>query len=242
MDGTGELFQRQAECLDNSFDLRCLAIPADDLSNWEQLVNEVIQLIKQELSNSHCRSVYLCGESFGGCLALKVTLAAPRLIQKMILVNPASSLNQRPWLGWGVNVIPWLPTFFHKSSAVGLLPFLAELSRIVKSDRRALLEAMRSLPQEVVSWRLSLLSNFQIADKDLSYLTQPTLVIAGGADRLLPSLTEAYRLAESLPQATIKILPQSGHACLLETETDLYSIMKEFDFLEESVQGVGSNH
>jgi pimeloyl-ACP methyl ester carboxylesterase len=236
MDGTGKLFHVQAKRLENCFDLRCLTIPSDDLSNWDQLVEEVIQLIKQELVVNPQRSIYLCGESFGACLALKITLTVPKLIEKMILVNPASSLPQHPWLGWGVNIIPWLPSFIHKSSAVGLLPFLANLSRIDPSDRRALLDAMKSLPQQVVTWRLSLIAKFEIAGEYLSHLTQPTLIIAGGADRLLPSLAEADRLMQLLPYATIKVLPLSGHACLLETETNLYQIMKESDFLQPQVE------
>ncbi|MBE9167623.1 alpha/beta hydrolase [Pleurocapsales cyanobacterium LEGE 06147] len=231
MDCTGKLFQTQAKRLAHFFDLRCLSIPTDDLSDWNELAGETVKLLKNEIAINQRRSVYLCGESFGGCLALKVAMRAPWSIQRLILVNPASSFNHRPWLGWGVRIIQWLPSVLHHYSAVGLLPFLAELSRIAQNDYRALLRAMNSVPQQVVSWRLSLLRDFEPDEESLRRLTQPTLVVAGGADRLLPSVAEAQRLVKILPQAQMKILPLSGHACLLESETNLYNILAEYNFL-----------
>ena len=232
MDGTGKLLTTQADKLAQSFDLRCLFIPSDDLSDWKTLANDIKDLIKQETKISSSRPIYLCGESFGGSLALKIALAAPELVQKLILVNPASSFNQRPLLSLGINIIPWLPDYIHRTSAIGLLPFLAELSRVKSPERRALLQAMRSLPQEVISWRLSLLKEFNVSPPELANIEQPTLIIAGGADKLLPSVEEARHLVEILPQGQMTILPHSGHACLLETDTDLHEILSEHNFLE----------
>ncbi len=232
MDGTGKLLTNQADELSQSFDLRCLSIPSNDLSDWNTLTKTTIDLIEQEITRSSSRPVYLCGESFGGCLALKTTVTAPQIVKRLILINPASSFNQRPLLGLGINLIPWIPSSIHQTSAIGLLPFLAELSRMKKPERRALLQAMRSLPQQVVSWRLSLLKDFMVSDRELNRIKQPTLIIAGGADRLLPSIEEAQNLLKTLPQAQMKVLPQSGHACLLEAETNLCDILAENNFLD----------
>ena len=231
MDGTGELLSTQADKLAQFFDLRCLFIPPDDLSTWQTLTEGIIDLIKQEIALTPRRLVYLCGESFGGCLALQATLSASEIIQRLILVNPASSFNQRPFLGLGVNLLPLIPDPIHRSSAIGLLPFLAELSRINKQERRALLQAMRSLPAKVVSWRLSLLRDFMVSQQELANIKQPTLILAGGADKLLPSIEEAQRLVQVLPQGKVVVLTKSGHACLLEADTNLYDILDKNNFL-----------
>ena len=238
MDGTGDLLTIQADKLARSFDLRCLFIPSDDLSDWNTLTNKTINLIEQEIVRSPSRPVYLCGESFGSCLALKITMTAPELIQRLILVNSASSFNQRPLLGLGINLIPWIPTSIHQTSAIGLLPFLAELSRMRQPERLALLQAMRSLPQKVVSWRLSLLKDFMVSEQELTRIKQPTLIVAGGADRLLPSVEEAQKLLKILPQAQMKVLPRSGHACLLEAETNLSEILSEKNFLDRQLVAI----
>jgi pimeloyl-ACP methyl ester carboxylesterase len=62
------------------------------------------------------------------------------------------------------------------------------------------------------------------------------LLIGGAADRLLPSVQEVERLAELLPNAKIVVLPDSGHTCLLETDINLFEIIKSQNFLEADVR------
>ena len=232
LDGTGELFQSQSDKLADYFDLRCLSIPASNSGDWNDLAQETIKLIEEEVAFNPDRPVYVCGESFGGCLALQVALIKPSLIQRLILVNPASSFNQSPLLGWGIGLTRWLPDWLHNYSAVTLLPFLAQLDRVAEGDRRALVRGMKFLPPPVVSWRLSLLRDFRVDPQELRRLDIPSLIIAGQSDRLLPSVEEARRLAALMPQARTFILPKSGHACLIETETNLYQILTEHNFIE----------
>ena len=41
--------------------------------------------------------MYLLGESFGGILALAVALRLPRVVHRLVLVNPATSYPRSPW-------------------------------------------------------------------------------------------------------------------------------------------------
>ena len=230
MDGTGELLQTQSDCLAANFDLRCLTIRTDNYSTWQNLARDTVKLIRVELERKTNRVVYICGESFGGCLALKTALAAPDLISKLILVNPASCFNQLPILSWGVDITALVPSWVHRYSTAGLLPFLARLNRINDCDRDRLIASMKSVPPHVVSWRLSLLRDFKVSDKELRSLNIPTLVVAGAADGLLPSVEEAEKLTNLLPYAKMTVLPQSGHACLLETDINLYEILTKENF------------
>lgn len=233
MDGTGKLFNTQMAQLTSKFNLRCLAISPKDLSNWQQLTRATINCLVRELLKDNPDSIYLCGESFGGCLAMAVAVTAPKLISGMTLINAASSFNEQPILGLGINLTRWMPQWIHQNSAVGLLPFLAELSRINYSDRKDLLKAMQSLSQEVVSWRLSLLRDFRLTPRQCSRFKKPALIVAGGCDRLLPSKKEASKLLKLFPNSTVEILPNSGHACLLEKEINLAEIFAKHQFAEK---------
>lgn len=232
MDGTGQLLRSQTAGLEAGFDVRCLALPRKDLNTWDVLAKSVLDLIHAELEKSSQRPVYLCGESFGGCLAIKVAIQTPELFKRIILINPASSFHLRPWLNWASQLSYLVPSGLYDVGALGLLPFLASLPRISQSDRHELLKTMRSIPPETVHWRLSLLREFEVDDKQLDRLTQPVLLIAGASDRLLPSVTEVKRIANILPNNKIVVLPHCGHACLLEQDTNLYEILKDNDFLE----------
>ncbi|MGB5769465.1 MAG: alpha/beta hydrolase [Crocosphaera sp.] len=234
MDGTGNLFHRQGVSLSNYFNIRCLSIPSHDQSDWENLVNKTVALIEKELLSHPHSSVYLCGESFGGCLAIKVALAAPKLMEKMILVNPASSFNKRPLLKWGVELNQWVPNFVYQSSTVVLLSFLGSLNRMKIGDTQALLKAMQSLPQEVVSWRLSLLRDFDVSGQELNNLKQPVFMLVSEQDKLLPSVEEGKQLVNYFPNSSLTILPKSGHACLLEKDVNLLEILQKHNFLSFS--------
>jgi pimeloyl-ACP methyl ester carboxylesterase len=115
---------------------------------------------------------------------------------------------------------------------VTLMPFLASLGQVESTDRRALLQAMLSVTQESSVWRLSLLSQFNATQTQLRRLTQPVLIIASEGDRVLPSRTEADLLVRQLPNAQMYVLPNSGHACLLEADVNLYQILETCNFIE----------
>jgi pimeloyl-ACP methyl ester carboxylesterase len=230
MDGSGRLLPTQGS-LWKYFDVRCLSIPPDDLSDWEILRKKVIYLIKKELKTNSQRRIYLCGESLGGCLALKLIETAPKLFSGLILVNPASSFSQRPWLSLGATITQLMPDFVYFGSTLILLPFLGALERMEASERRALLKAMQSLPPHTVAWRISLLQNFSVNKTPLIRFTNPVLIVASTADRVLPSVEEAKKLTEFFSQADTVILPNSGHACLLEKGINLYQIMIEKNFV-----------
>lgn len=232
MDGSGLLLRPQISKLADDFDIRCLTLPADDMASWEVLVSETIALIEAEKAvGNQQRQIYLCGESFGGCLAMKIVLEAPQLCDRLILVNPASSFRQQPWVQWGSHLTQWLPANLYPLSVIGLLPILASLGKIARDDRRALLEAMQAVPQNTSVWRLALVRSFNVDENQLRAIEQPTLVIASCADRLLPSIAEAKLLVKVIPNAEMVRLANSGHACLLETDVDLHGIMQGRNFL-----------
>ena len=245
MDGTGQLLRTQTEGLESRFDVRCLAISPDDLTDWDELAQQVVELVKGELAgddpDQNQRSVYLCGESFGGCLAMKAAVLAPELFQRIILVNPASSFNRRPWISWGSQISRYLPEVVYRFSSLTFLPLLASFDHIAEDDRQALIQAVRSVPQKTSIWRMSLLHHFQVPKHQLRQLTQPTLIIASADDKLLPSLPEAYRLKRAFRNAHVVVLPESGHSCLLESGVNLYDIMKAHSFLDETLGATETN-
>ncbi len=241
MDGTGQLLRSQTAGLEVAFDVRCLMIPSDDFTGWDVLSQQVIKLIQIELDKNPQRAVYICGESFGACLAMKVAVKLPQLFDRIILVNPASSLRRRPLLEWGSQIAYLVPSCLYQFGALGLLPFIGSLGRILPSDRQDFLKTMRSVPPETVLWRLSLVREFDVDETQLRRLTQPVMLIASALDRLLPSKTEVQRLVKILSNAQMVVLPYSGHACLLEADINLYNIMQAENFLDSSVEKIGAS-
>ncbi|NEQ35371.1 MAG: alpha/beta hydrolase [Okeania sp. SIO3I5] len=226
MDGTGKLLRSQLSSLSTAFDIRCLSIPANDLSSWDQLSERTINLIEIEQEAAPKRPVYLCGESFGGCLALKIAFNAPELLDKLILVNSATSFSQQPIVKYGSYLTQYLPTYLYQLSVKATLPFLGALGRMELQECQALLKAMQSVSQETAIWRFELMRSFQVSKNQLKNFPKSTLIIVSAADRLLPSISQGKFLVKYLPKAQMVILPNSGHSCLLEVDVDLYEIIR----------------
>lgn len=225
MDGTGKLLRKQVKELQRFFNLRCLSIPYNDRSDWETMTKTVINLIEIESQKLNYPDLYLCGESFGGCLALSVGVTIPNLLKRLILVNSASSFSKCPWLSWGIPLTSLIPSFVSAYSNLAFLPWLASVDRIAYSDRQALLAAIQSIPGDIVSWRLSLLRDFALLPEQLNSCTTSVLLIAAARDRLLPSVQESFYLKTQFPNAQLRILPNSGHACLLEQPVNLAQLL-----------------
>ncbi len=236
MDGTGALLSTQLTGLLARFDIRCLVLPQDTDHSWDDLAKAIAQRIKNDLTQSSHpdRDVYLCGESFGGCLALKVATHCPDIVNRLILVNPASSFNKTFWTRWAVDTVRALPAPMYSLGCSILMPFLANLNRVSTNEQQILLNAMRSVGYRSALHRVFLLRDFDLMDQAYQKIQQLTLIVASRSDRLLPSNAEANRLSALIPKATIHPLPHSGHACLLEPEVNLHDILQSWDAANES--------
>jgi pimeloyl-ACP methyl ester carboxylesterase len=233
MDGSGALLQPQVAGLSTGFDIRCLSIPPEDLRGWEELTEHVAALIQMEQQRHPGRKTTVCGESFGGCLALRLITRFPKLCDQLILVNPATSAQRQPWIGACSSLTQLLPTPIYQLSTFSLCNLLIASHRVSRPRRHQLLAAMQAVKPQSAAWRLSLLRQFRLEDLPLDCVRQPVLILASEADRLLPSQREAKRLARFLPNTTIVQLAGSGHACLLENQLNLSAILKSQDLFSD---------
>ena len=162
---------------------------------------------------------------------MQVLTLAPDLFDSVVLVNPASSFRRLPWMQIGQMITHRLPNTVYRYGALGLVPFLMDPFRVNRAERKALEKAMDAVPPKTAAWRMSLLSNFEVERLPLERMMHPVLLIAGGSDRLLPSKREVRGLLNRFPNAQQHLLPNSGHACLLESAVNLSQIMRQHGFM-----------
>ncbi len=230
MDGTGQLLTPQVPTLEPHFDLRCVQIPVENRQGWPDLAVAVLTQVRPLLGH---RPFYLMGESYGACLGLQMALMAPEIINRLVLLNSASALRQQPWYRWAGQAAALFPDWlFHGSGSIAL-QLLAAFDRISPEVQRMLIEAVQSVPQDCVAWRLSMLQEFNPDPQGFQALTMPTVLLASDRDRLLPSHAEALRLSRLLPNARIGRLPYSGHGALLEQAVSLADLLAQTDSLPQ---------
>ena len=229
---TGQgLMSRQMGSLQNYFNIRCLVIPPRNLDDWDVIAESTLALIEADSS----RPIYLCGESFGGCLALEMLQQAPEWFERIILINPASSFARVFWLNFGSCFLPLTPEWLYHHSAWLTLPFLAHVDRLSTQACEDLADTIRCTDKHTANRRIEMIRDFALDEAQLQQVTTPVLIVGSQKDLILPSVEEANRLANIFPEATVVILPHSGHACLVEKGMDLYQIMQANNFIESEL-------
>ncbi|MGY6530653.1 MAG: alpha/beta fold hydrolase [Cyanobacterium sp.] len=229
MDGSGKLLETQKDLYQN-FEVRCLDFTHDRASDWRGFLTPLISLLEREINKSNYSQIYLCGESFGACMALKLLEVIPHLFDKVILINSASSFYRRSWLNVGTFITSVIPENIYHGTTFILFPFLVKISAIAPKQRINLINTLQSIHPLTVSNRIQLLNQFHLNLRKIRQFSSPVLIIASGEDSLLPSVEEAPRLKQFFTQSFIHILPHSGHCCLLEKKVNLHTIMYKYSF------------
>src|SRR5215212_8674968 len=83
LDGTGELFYRQIPELSRDFTVVNFGLRTEGAFTYEDLIDDISGLIEK----LGCGKVTLCGESFGGTLALQFAAARPEMVERLIIIN-----------------------------------------------------------------------------------------------------------------------------------------------------------
>ena len=163
----------------------------------------------------------LAGYSQGGRLALRVALAQPERVTRLVLVSATAGIEDAAERARrrdaDAALASWLEVDGRRMTEVadrwGAQPLFASQSPAVAAAARAdrlsnapvhLAAALRGLGTGVMEplW------------ERLGELTMPVVVLAGARDAKYVALAE--RLAAALPDATLEIVPGAGHALPLE--------------------------
>lgn len=223
-----------------------------DRSGWEALERAVVDVLASLAGRSR-RGVVLVGESFGAALAIRACATCGEgVVERLVLVNSGTALVRSGLVGAAATLLPLLKVdrterVLYKAAAVvmyrGLLVDEARLhpENVPVSERQWLRSVdIDAVPLDAMLHRVRLLRMFSDTFSDRcvrDLVTVPTVLVASGRDRLLPSVAEVKRLKRLLPNVESSItLPKSGHAALLEEDVQLCAIFNSTAVEKASVK------
>ena len=200
---SGYSLHRQVEPLQQDFDVRWLAVPADDRSNFTALVSLVGETIDAEQN----RSVYLVGESFGGVLALSVALRdggdkPPPSLAGVVLINPATSVLR----SWPAQLQPVLDGVGSLPAGASTATYLAIATPIFSAISGDPLQLGSRRGDEALPLPLRLPTTLGRLAAQIPELTAlPSALPLETLAYRLPMLLDAAKHAETLKKSQLKL-------------------------------------
>jgi pimeloyl-ACP methyl ester carboxylesterase len=222
LDGTGQLFFKQAPALSRSYRVVTYRSREDDKFTYDDLTDDVAWIIR----NLGEERATVLGESFGGTVALAFALRHPEMVERLVVVNSFPRFRKRIRIKLAALLASLLPfqAIWPVRLATNTLGLYAD--GVSHEDRRRFFKAIRTVKGEGYARRLRLISEFDVENR-LPEIQAPTLFIAGEKDRLIESVKEARAMAARMPDARVRVVEGAGHALLLGGRAHLAEILCE---------------
>ena len=222
MDGTGQLFFKQAPALTRSHRVVTFRSREHGRFTYDDLSDDLAAIIR-DLGE---KQATILGESFGGTVALSFALRYPQMVERLVVVNSFPRFRNRLLIRLGARLASGLPfkllwPIRRAASSLGLL-----VDGVSSEDRPFFWKAIRTVSAEAYARRLQLIAELNIEHR-LSEIQAPALFIAGERDLLVPSAKEAQAMAAHMPHATVKVVKGAGHACLIGNLVSIASLLAE---------------
>src|SRR5215831_2114862 len=223
LDGTGELFYKQAPALARSYRVVTFRLRESGRFTYDDLTGDVATIIK-ETGESRATVV---GESFGGTIAMQFAIRFPEMVERLIVVNSFPRFRPRWKIKIAATFASVVPPQFTWQARRGANRLGLLVDGVNAEDRRRFFQAVRGVKSEGYARRLRLIAELDIENR-LSEIQAPTLFIAGTKDPLIKSVREARTMAARAPNADVKIIDGAGHACLLGNKVILADLLAEW--------------
>lgn len=173
------------------------------------------------------------GSSLGGGVALWTALHKAERVSRLILLNPACHVEQFPWPALRTQIEALAPVYRALVGPTLLrIPLAAIAYRnlpidrdymagfwapfVAKGSMRALVKTASALSAGIVE-----------LDRHLPEIAQPTLIVWGEKDGLLP-VAGGRHLVQRLPNARLVLIPEAGHCPHEETPERVNKLLIDF--------------
>jgi pimeloyl-ACP methyl ester carboxylesterase len=179
-------------------DEKQLPFTTSDLDDW---LNDVFNALKID-------KAVLMGASLGAWLSAKFAIKYPDRIDKLILLCPAG-------IGTQNKSFIFTALFYMLLGEKGI----RKLFKIINGNVE--------MPEIMFKFQMLIGKHFKtrkepipiFSDDEIRHLTMPVFLYVGAKDIMLHSLETADRMKKLAPNATINILPDSGHSIINLSDT-----------------------
>jgi len=177
-----------------------------------------VALVIGLLDHFAVQQAILVGNSAGGTVSMMTALAHPDRVSALILVDPAVYAGGgapswiRPLLGTPQmrHLGPLVVRQIQERGPQLIEQAWHDPSRIPPETLELYKKPLQAENWDKALWEMTLASRASGLAEQLTAFTLPVLVITGDDDRIVPT-ADSVRLGGELPDASLVIIPQTGH-------------------------------
>ncbi len=210
LDGTGRFFEPHFENLRSRYRISAWRFRRRDRFDFPDLVEELGEATAAEPPGS----ITVVGESFGGTIALHYALAWTDRVRLLALVNSFCYYSRRTRIRLACRLARFLDWYGIRNLKNFVADRTLALEGIPPSGREFYREIVSQVDPAAYCRRLELVRDVDLRTR-LCQITVPTVILAGGRDKIVPSLRSARFMAAHIPNAQVHVFAQAGHALLL---------------------------
>jgi pimeloyl-ACP methyl ester carboxylesterase len=195
-------------------------------------LDEHIAMLQAFVQEHDIHPCAIIGHSMGGMLTLKLALADPTLTEKLVLVCP--TVTGRYF--WGANylvsvpvvqqMLRWTQPMWDVLQSESTRPLLVTPTYLKPDVRERVRDDFRR-----TSWGMAMSAIAGITGENLgphlSQIQQPTLVVVGGRDDMVPP-AEGRFAAKMMPNATLLDIRKAHHLPLDEAPDETLPVIEMF--------------
>jgi len=181
----------------------------------EMSVADYAAFVRDALKKLRVPRPTLVGHSLGGAIALRLTLDAPELVGRLVLVGSGARLRVAP-------------AFLEEARTAGPtgVPAITQMAFAEQhAEEAAEYHARRAPTAPGVLYRdLAACNQFDVMG-EVARIAQPTLLLVGEGDRMTPPKYAEY-LAAQIPNAKLVVIPDAGHYAQIEQPQGLADALR----------------
>ena len=193
---------------------------SDRSAEHDMALDSQVQVLRRWMEDLGLGAALVVGHSLGGAIAMRLAVAHPELVQRLVLVGSVEPdyLRRVPAAR---PLLPLLRPLIRLGVMAGTAATASSMRRLVY-DRAHLTRPVlagyrrpRRLRGSVAAIERMLRHSAQDRPVPAAAVSQPTLLLWGDHDRTVP-LSTGQRLRDTIPNARLAVLPRAGHLVLEE--------------------------
>ncbi|MDQ0206215.1 alpha/beta fold hydrolase [Alkalicoccobacillus murimartini] len=212
-------FRKLIASLPSNYEFVCLDLPGFGLSGKQKTFcyefKSYAQLVSELITLYHLKNVTIVGHSMGAQVALYTAKQSPELVDSLVLLSASAYLHQVKKIYFYASYLPFVAPILHKwGSSTDCRSYIEQIM-YKKEQVTDEMVSQYGRPLKDKAFYESIICLIRQREGDMSstdihQIQHRCLIIWGEQDSLIP-VSSAYKLQQDLPNASLIVLPHTGH-------------------------------